>query len=373
MRIAFDATALLGPRTGVGVFTAEVLERLATRPDLDVVAYAVTWRGRHALATVAPSGVQVLRRPMPARPLRRAWSRGNLPPIEWWTGSVDVVHGPNFVVPPTHGAAVVTVHDLTCIRFPELCTPDTLEYPRLIRRAVARGATVHVVSQFVGDEVQAAFGIDADRVVVVPNGLRPPGAERRATDAAAGVAAAGGERYLLAVGTVEPRKDLPLLVRAFDQLAATDGDLRLVLAGPDGWGVEALRSAIAASPHRDRIVRLGWVSDDRRLALVRGARALVFPSIYEGFGLPPLEAMSVGTPVVATRAGSLPEVLGDGALLVPVGDQQALAGAIHSVLTDPELVEDLTRRGAARVSQYSWEATTDALVELYRQVGSNPR
>ncbi|MDQ3145333.1 MAG: glycosyltransferase family 1 protein, partial [Actinomycetota bacterium] len=141
LRVAFDATPLLGVRTGVGAFTASVLEGLALRPDVDVTAFAVTWRGRDALAAMVPAGVALPRRPMAARPLRELWARSDVAPVEWWTGPVDVVHGTNFVVPPGRDAAeVVTVHDLTAVRFPELCTPDTLRWPALLRRALDRGA-----------------------------------------------------------------------------------------------------------------------------------------------------------------------------------------------------------------------------------------
>lgn len=390
MRLAFDATSLIGARTGVGVFASEVLTRLAGRPDLDVVAFGVTWRGREALAPSVPAGIEVLGRPMAARPLRQAWRRADHPAIENWTGPVDVVHGPNFVVPPARRAAeLVTVHDLTCIRYPELCTADTLEYPGLIRRALRRGATVHTVSGFVADEVREAFGLPDERVVVIPNGVRVPPAVGPGTDAQTGRALAGTDRYVLAVGTIEPRKDLPLLIDAFGRLAPgsgpgsgpgrgsaagtspgrSDPDLRLVIAGADGWGADALTAAIARSPARDRIVRLGWVSDEQRVALLRGAAVLAFPSVYEGFGLPPLDAMATDTPVVATATGAVPEVVGDAALLVAPGDADALADAVDRVLTDAELAERLRARGRARIAELDWDDTTDRLVALYRQLG----
>ena len=139
MKVAFDATALLDPRTGVATFAHEVLTRLATRDGIQVVAFAVSWRGRGRLPLLVPRGVDVMTRPMPARPLRELWQRVDHPRIERWTGPIDVVHSPNYVVPPARAAQVVSVHDLTCLRFPELCTSDTLTYPTLIRRAVRRG------------------------------------------------------------------------------------------------------------------------------------------------------------------------------------------------------------------------------------------
>ena len=351
----------------MGVFSVALLDRLARAAGVDVVAYAASWRGRDRLPGLVPPGVGVARRPMAARPLRAAWRRLDRPAIETWTGPVDVVHGPNFVVPPTRRAVrLVTVHDLTALRFPELCTADVLQWPDLLRRALRGGATVHVVSQSVGDELAEAFALPPDRLVVVPNGVD------EVEDAPAGVgrALAGGERYVLALGTLEPRKDLPALVRAFDALAATDPELRLVLAGADGWGADAVHGAIDAAAHRDRIRCTGWVGGVERAALLREAAALAYPSRYEGFGLPPLEAMSVGVPVVATAVGAIPEVVGDAADLVALGDEDALAEALLRVLDDTAHREALVRRGHDRVARYSWDACAEGILATYRRLAN---
>jgi len=375
LRLAYDATACLGPRTGVGVFTEEVLAQLSARDDVEVTAYAVTWSGRGRLATVVPAGVRAATRPMAARPLREVWRRAEVPPIEWWTGPVDVVHGPNFVVPPArHAARIATVHDLTPVHFPELCNADTLAYPGLIRRALKGGAWIHTPSQHIADEVVEAFGADPDRVVAIPNGVSDLGPDAPGRDAEAGRQLAGTARYVLALGTIEPRKDFPLLVAAFDELAATHADIRLVVAGLDGWGVDDFARALARATHAARITRLGWVGPDERAALLRGATVLAYPSRYEGFGLPPLEAMSAGVPVVATDAGALPEVLGDAADLVPVGSSltparraEALAAALARVLDDDTHRAHLIAAGRERAARYSWSATATGLLDLYRR------
>ena len=361
--VAFDVTPLLGAHTGVAAFTAGALTALALRDDVGLSAYAVTWRGRDRLAGAAPADVSVCSRPMAARPLRALWRRFDVPPIEWWTGRVDVVHGTNFVVPPASRAAeVVTVHDLTPIRYPEMSTADTLQYPGLLRRALERGAFVHTPSQFVADEVVDLLGASTERVRAVHHGVPPVAAG----DPAVGRARAGGPRYVLALGTVEPRKGLGTLVAAFDGLAGDDADLRLVVAGPDGWGVQELETAIAGARHRGRIVRLGWVSATERAGLLAGASVFAYPSVYEGFGFPPLEAMAVGVPVVATTAGALPEVLGDAADLVRPGDVDALAAALGRALGDDGAREALIRRGHEQVARYRWSTCADGLIDLYR-------
>jgi len=360
LRVALDATSLFGARTGVAMFTSGVLGALTARDDVEPVAYAVTWRGRGELGQLIPRGVTPARSPMAARPLRWAWKRWDRPYIEWWTDEIDVVHGTNFVVPPTRDAGeVVTVHDLTPMRFPELAHEATLAYEPLIRRALDRGALVHTPSSFVAAEVVEHFGVSADRVHAVAEGVPP------LPDVAADEQLTGGAPYILTIGTIEPRKDHRLLVHAFDSIAARDADLRLVIAGPDGWGSAGLTDAIAAAHHRDRIVRLGYVDDEAKAGLLRGATVFAFPSVYEGFGLPPLEAMRAGVPVVATAAGSLPEVLDDAALLVPAGDADALAEALAEAVVDDVARARLINAGRTRVATYSWDRCADGLVVVY--------
>jgi glycosyltransferase involved in cell wall biosynthesis len=376
LRVALDATPLLGHPTGVGVFTRGALQALGARTDLDVRAFAVSWRRRQGIADQLPPGVTVSQRPMPARPLHAAWARGNRPAIESFIGAVDVVHGTNFVVPPTRRAgAVVSVHDLTPIHFPELCNAATLAYPDLIRRAVARGAWVHTDSEFVADEVRSAFAVDPERVVAVAPGVPdlPAGSPGGPSATIERLLPAGTTRYVLAIGTAEPRKDLPGLVRAFDALASeseseSESDLALCLAGPVGWGEDALTAAIAQSPHAARIIRTGWVSDQELADLLHGAAVLAYPSVYEGFGFPPLQAMQAGTPVVATRAGSLPEVLGDAAALVPAGEPGELAAALSRVLSHDGYRQQLITAGHAQAARYQWADCGEGLAELYRNV-----
>ena len=216
LSVGVDATPLLGAPTGVGVFCAGALGGLGARPDVDVSAFAVSWRRRHRIAALVPPGVPTAQRAMPARPLHASWGRSSLPPVEWFIGRHDVVHGTNFVVPPTRRAGrVMTVHDLTVVLYPELCDPPTLAYPDLIRRAAREGAWVHTPSRFVADQVVAELGIDPERVRAVHHGIPPApiGASRQPE--VPFTLPDGCHRYVLAVGTIEPRKDYPLLVSAF--------------------------------------------------------------------------------------------------------------------------------------------------------------
>ena len=370
LSVGVDATPLLGNPTGVGAFCRGALEGLADRtttPPVEVSAFAISWRRRQQLTALVPEGVSTRQRAMPARPLHTAWSRYAWPPVEWFIGRVDVVHGTNFVVPPTSRAArVVTVHDLTVVLFPELCDPPTLRFPDLVRRAVAEGAWVHTPSQFVADQVVEVLSVPADRVRAVHHGiptLPGPGPAPRAPPPIR--LPDGCDRYVLAVGTIEPRKDYPLLVAAFDELAGVHRSVALVVVGADGWGSDRFAAAVEASPWSDRIVRPGYLDDRDLDTVLRQAAVLAYPSRYEGFGFPPLQAMAAGVPVVATAAGAIPEVVGDGAMVVPAGDRDGLASALGEVLDGGVGVEGLVARGLHRSAQFSWDACAAGLAELY--------
>jgi glycosyltransferase involved in cell wall biosynthesis len=354
---------LVGDRTGIGVAVTGMVRELATRPEVTLVGYGLTATGWTQVRAALPASVRPSRGPMPAGALLGMWERADFPPVEWWSGHADVVHGTNFVVPPARRAArVVSVWDLTAVHHPQLCTPTARRYPRLIRRALDRGAWVHTGAASVAAEIVDYFRIHPDRVRVIPPGIDNPG------PAPAVKPDPGQPPYLLGLGTTEPRKDLPGLVAAFDVLAGEQPDLQLYLAGPRGWGEDDLEHAIAVAAHGDRVKRLGWL-DDVGDVLSR-ATVFVYPSRYEGFGFPPLEAMSRGVPVVATAVGSLPEVLGDAALLVQPGHPGALADGIRRVLTDDGLRARLIAAGSTRVTAFSWRTAGDSLVGLYRDLGA---
>ena len=258
------------------------------------------------------------------------------------------------------------VHDLTAVHFPEMCTRDVQQMPSLLRREILDGAWIHTPSQAVADDVVATLEVEPHRVRAIHLG----GPDRlsdviRRERAARGRRCAAVDRYLLSLGTIEPRKDIPSLVRAFDVIAPRRPDLHLVIAGPDGWGVDAVDAVIASSPNRARIRRTGWLSDTDRDDLLAGASAFVYPSLLEGFGIPPLEAMAAGVPVVSTRTGSLPEILGSAAQWAEPGDVDTLVAAIDSVLDDPELSRTLVAAGDERLTHYSWERSTDELLALF--------
>lgn len=365
--VALDGTQLLGPRTGIGTAAMAMFEGLAARPEVSVRGYALSARGWRRLPAAVPAGIGAVHRPLPANALLEVWSRSELVPVELWAGRVDVVHGTNYVVPPArHAARLASVWDMTPVRYPELCTATSLRYPHLVQRAVDRGAWVHTGSQFVASEIREHFGADAERVrVVAPPILQAPaggGGAPQPPDRRE------GPPYILFIGASEPRKDVPTLVSAFDRVAAVHPDIELRLVGPPGWAEESVAEAVEAAVHRSRIHRLGWVPEIT--TVLAGATVLAYPSIYEGFGLPPLEAMSAGVPVVATNTGSVPEVTGGAALLVAPRNPDELAEAMLRVLDDDDLRRRMIVEGRERASLFTVERATDELVGLYLEMTS---
>ncbi len=373
MRVGLDATPLLGPRTGVGRYVAGLVEAMTELPGGEpdeIVLVPFTWRGTADLALVAPAARQVRRRRrrLPMRLLQAAWAALPFPPVEWLAGQVDVFHATNFVAPPARRAAtVVTVHDLTYLRYPEMVTAASARFRDLVPRALGRGATVCTPTAAVGAEVADAYRLPPERLVVTPLGVGP--AWRTAAPADPAWLAANGlpERYLLFVGNREPRKNLPTLLAAYRELLADPpanpgGVPPLVLVGPAGWG-EALD--LAGLP-AEAVRTPGYLPEDDLARVVTGAAALVFPSWYEGFGLPALEALACGTPVVATDLPALREVLGDQAELVPPGDAAAMAAALAKVLGDPG-GEPARAARRARAAAFTWAACAQATLSAYRR------
>ena len=374
LAVALDVTPLIGARSGVGHFVAEILDAMLSAPGMQLIPYSLSFRARGkgipGLSRPAPgpsplpAGTRQL--PFPASAAIAAWGRMDQPSAERWLAPAEVVHGTNFVVPPVRGAApVVTVHDLTFARYPEMVTAEVRRMVPALRRAVERGVWVHTPSQFVAAEAKEILG--TDRVVAVPHGV-----PRIALPPTPLGGLVGDSQFILAMGTLEPRKNIPRLVAAFGPVAAAHPGLQLLLAGAGGPAKPAVLAARAALPAgiQERVHVAGYVDERLRATLLSRASVFAYPSIYEGFGFPVIEAMAAGTPVVAGNAGAIPEVAGDGAVLVDPSSVDAIAEGLTRVLDDPALAESLVRAGRRQAAGYSWRRAAEGLTALYHQAAA---
>ncbi len=308
------------------------------------------------------TGLRIHQLPLPRPALYDAWRLLHTPPVELATGGVDVIHATTFAVPPATKPLVVTIHDLAFLHGPEHFTPRGVTFFRAgLERTRRRAQRILVPSQHTYNECRAA-GLEAERLRIVPWGVKPIQVD---PDLVIDVRRKHGlERdYVLWCGTAEPRKNLAGLLAAFASVAPTLGDVDLALVGPAGWG-DALGSGRRPSP--ERVHTLGYVADAELSALYAGARAFCYPSLREGFGLPVLEAMAAGTPVVTSTGTPMAHLVGNAGVAVNPTDVAELANALVSVAGNDHARYAANTR--ARADEFSWQATASATEAVYREV-----
>jgi glycosyltransferase involved in cell wall biosynthesis len=338
MNVLIDGRPLVGARTGIGVHTAEIARRLGVDPP-PLLATHRTIENR--------SGIESLRFRVDRAPTGVYWQQVILPRIE-----ADVLWGPHGTLPLRwKRASVVTIHDLTSITMPGRHRLKTIaSFNAFISQSLSRADRVAAVSAAVADEVIRGFGVAREKIEIVPNGVDEfftPGD--------------GDEGdYILFVGTIEPRKGIDDLLAAWRALPAPRP--RIVLCGPRGWSVKL--------PDDAAIELTGYVDRDRLRELYRRARVFVYPSRYEGFGIPPLEALACGAPVIATRTGAIPDFAGDAALLIDRGDRAALRDALVRVLGDDALRREMRARGPSRAAQFRWDGSARTMTDLLRDAAA---
>ena len=359
VRLALDVGPLHGHRTGVGAAVAALAEALDDHSGVDVVPYLLSFRTRPQ--------PPVRRLPLPAAVAQRLWSRADWPPMDRWLGATQVIHGTNYVVPPSRHPRVVSVYDTWFLANPDRATATVRRAGEVLRRSVRAGAVVHTSSTATADSVRTLLGTERVEVIhLAPLPVPPdPGNEHGWATTGLGLC---GTPFILALGTLERRKNVPQLVAAFAR--AELGDAQLVLAGADGDDAAAVEEAVIAQPAsvQRRVRRLGPVDDRTKGWLLHHAAVLAYPSLDEGFGFPILEAQSVGLPVVATAVGSIPEVGGGGVELVPPQDLDALAAGLARAINDDARRRELVAAGTKNLERFSWASTADALVRLYRRM-----
>jgi len=359
MIAGYDGSSLAQGLSGVGYYTARLLSGLAQRLGRS---------GLSELVVVANGPVPIPQAPgvrlQPSRhlPVRAAWMELSVPRALRDAGA-DVAHFTNYTAPLRLDVPyLVTVHDMSLALLPWCYTwKMRLIVPRVLPRVVRRARLVLAPSAATRDDVVRLLGIDPGRVRVIPH------AAPRGFDPSLAPPDAHEPPYFLFVGNLEPRKNLARALRAFARVAPSLPDHRFVIAGAPGWKYDdVLREA--ARPELARRVELrGYVPEDELPALYRNAAAFVYPSLYEGFGMPVIEAMACGTPVLASNVAALPELAEGAALLVDPLDEAAIASAMHALGSDAALRRRLREAGPVRAARYSWERTCDLTLEAYRE------
>lgn len=344
---------------GSASYVVALLEALGRRPDIRATGLAA-WHREEPPPDLRPP-VPVRSFGLPRYPLYRAWNWLSAPRPEWVVRDLDVVHAATWAIPPTRRPLVVTVHDLAFVRDPGHFTPRGVRFfTRALARTRAEAAAVIVPSQVTADDCVAA-GLEAERVHVVPHGA--PEWQVSAEEIAALRARHGlPERFVLWCGTFEPRKNLGGLLSAFAQVAERDPSLGLVLVGPSGWGDAAVLPR--SGPWSSRVHELGRLSTSDLRVAYAAAAAFCFPSTWEGFGLPVLEAMSVGTPVVTSRGTSMAEVVGDAGVLVDPADPADIAAGIERAVSDEGQL--LGRQALDRAAGFTWDDAAARTAAVYR-------
>ena len=361
MRILVDYRPALRERTGVGEYMHQLVRAYTAQGEDEVVVLTSSWKDRPPPGLAAELKAGVVDRRIPVRVLNFAWHRLEWPPVEALAGGCDVVHAAHPLLIPSRAAAqVITIHDLFFLSDPERTRAEIRRDYVPLARAHARRADAVITSTEHGKRLVASrLGVRPERIYVCPPG--PPrwrhlGREPRVS----------GDGHILFLGTLEPRKNIGTLLDAYETLLRRSPRApRLVIAGRATPDASAWLERIARPPLASHVSHLGYVAADEREQLYATARMLVLPSLDEGFGLPALEAMSAGVPVVVSNRGSLPEVVGTAGTFVEPDDVAGLAAAIERLAVDDALALDHARAGLARAREFTWPRAAATLRQAY--------
>lgn len=377
-RIGLDVTAALTQGGGIGRYTRELVRALVELDNgrFSFHLFAARQTRPPAVPDPLPAGPRIHYKtaPLDERWLYRLWYRARLPaPVQWATGPLDLFHSPDFVLPPVGGGipTLLTVHDLSFVHYPAVYPESLVNYlNRVVPWSIGRATHVLADSAATRRDLMAIWQVPAEKITVLYSGV--DGQFQRVEDKATLTAVRtrynlGDAPYLLTVGTVQPRKNYQMLIRAFAPIAAA-WPHNLVIAGGKGWLYQEMLDEVARQGLEGRVRFIGFVDDPDLPALYSGAALFLFPSLYEGFGLPLLEAMQCGVPVLTSDASSLPEVVGETAVLLSPHTPTLWTDALHALLSDPEHRHQLSAAGPLRAAQFTWQKAARQLLQLYHSL-----
>lgn len=361
MRILVDYRPALRARTGVGEYIRQLVRAYTTSFQDDVALFTSSWKDRPAANTAAELGARVVDRRVPVRLLNYAWHRAGWPPVEALAGDVDVVHAAHpLLIPSRRATQVITIHDLFFLDYPERTHGEIRrDYAALAPAHAARADAIITSSEHTSRLIASRFNVPHDRIYHCP-----PGAPTWTTLGRAPNVPANG--YILFLGTLEPRKNIGFLLDVYARIVQEHASPpRLVVAGSAAPGAEAWLDRLRRPPLAAHVEYRGYMAEDMREQLYAGARALVLPSLDEGFGLTALEAMSAGVPVVASNRGALPEVVGAGGALLDPADIDGWVAAITRLVSDEAWATGQACAGLARAKAFRWSDTAVRVHQAY--------
>jgi glycosyltransferase involved in cell wall biosynthesis len=373
LHVLIDLTQVPAGRMGIGSYAENLLAQLgAVAPEITFTA--VLQSDDAPLRAAIPSRVRILQ--LPARffrrlPVRLVFEQVLLPLLAR-RYRVDVIHSLHYSLPllPARARCVVTMHDMTAYLLPHMHTRAKGAYMRFfIRRAIRRADRLIFVSSSALDDCRRWFGLPLRNAVVVHHGksdaFRPKGSAEELASVRARYRLP--EHYLLYLGTLEPRKNVPLLLRAFAELTRRHPEARLVIAGKKGWHFDEIFHTVASLNLEDHVLFTGYIDEADKPALMRGGSLFVYPSLHEGFGIPVLEAMASGVPTIAGNRTSIPEIAGDGALLVDPESLPELSNALEFLYSNPVARAGLVAKGLEQAARFSWKKTAEETAAVYRE------